>query len=65
MDKTFFIIGSVSAGISVVLGAFGAHALRERLTPQLLETFETGPRAGELHLMKYIMLLRFCLSPMP
>lgn len=49
MDKTFFIIGAISAGLSVMLGAFGAHALRERLTPQLLETFETGVRYEIYH----------------
>lgn len=49
MDKTFFIIGAISAGVSVMLGAFGAHALRERLTPQLLETFETGVRYEIYH----------------
>jgi uncharacterized membrane protein YgdD (TMEM256/DUF423 family) len=49
MEKIFFIIGALSASLSVALGAFGAHALRERLTPQLLETFETGVRYEIYH----------------
>ncbi|HLX13212.1 MAG TPA: DUF423 domain-containing protein, partial [Bacteroidota bacterium] len=30
--------------LAVALGAFGAHALRERLAPDLLAVFETGVR---------------------
>lgn len=49
MEKIFFIIGASSGALSVALGAFGAHALRDRLTPQLLETFETGVRYEIYH----------------
>jgi uncharacterized membrane protein YgdD (TMEM256/DUF423 family) len=33
----------------VALGAFGAHALAPRLTPALLQAFETGQRHHLLH----------------
>ena len=33
---------ALSGAISIGLGAFGAHALRESLEPRLLETFQTG-----------------------
>jgi uncharacterized membrane protein YgdD (TMEM256/DUF423 family) len=49
MDRIFFLIGSVSAGIGVALGAFGAHSLRGRLTPDMLATFETGVRYQVYH----------------
>ncbi len=49
MEKLFFIIGALSGALSVALGAFGAHALRERLTAQLLDTFETGVRYEIYH----------------
>lgn len=49
MEKLFFIIGAVSGALSVVLGAFGAHALRDTLTAQLLDTFETGVRYEIYH----------------
>lgn len=49
MEKVFFLIGALSGAVSVALGAFGAHALRERLTPQLLDTFETGVRYEIYH----------------
>ncbi len=49
MDRIFFLLGSLSAGLGVALGAFGAHGLRARLTPDLLATFETGVRYQVYH----------------
>lgn len=44
MDRVFFIMGAVLAA-----GAFGAHALGGRLTPELLAAFETGVRYHLIH----------------
>ena len=49
MDRIFFMIGAIAGGIGVGLGAFGAHGLRERLTPELLAIFETGVRYHMYH----------------
>jgi uncharacterized membrane protein YgdD (TMEM256/DUF423 family) len=49
MDRLFFSIGAVSAMISVAAGAFGAHALRARLSPEYLATFETAARYQMYH----------------
>ncbi len=49
MDRIFFLLGSLSAGLGVALGAFGAHGLRDRLTADLLATFETGVRYQVYH----------------
>ncbi|HEY7637833.1 MAG TPA: DUF423 domain-containing protein [Gemmatimonadales bacterium] len=49
MDATFFRLGALSALIAVAAGAFGAHALRTRLTPDLLTVFETGARYQMYH----------------
>ena len=49
MDRIFFAIGSASALIAVGAGAFGAHGLRTRLTPDLLAVFETGARYQMYH----------------
>ena len=46
---TFFGLGALSALISVAAGAFGAHALRERLAPEMLVVFETGARYQMYH----------------
>jgi uncharacterized membrane protein YgdD (TMEM256/DUF423 family) len=49
MDRTFLALGAASAAISVAAGAFGAHALRARLAPDLLATFETAARYQMYH----------------
>lgn len=49
MSRTFFVLGALSAGTAVTLGAFGAHGLRARLTADLLATFEVGVRYQMYH----------------
>src|SRR5438094_10650357 len=49
MDRTFMLIGAVAAFIGVGFGAFGAHALRGRLSPDMLAVFETGVRYQMYH----------------
>lgn len=44
MDRTFFVIGCAGAFLGVAAGAFGAHALRNRLSSDMLSVFETGVR---------------------
>lgn len=39
-----FQTGAILAALGVALGAFAAHALKARLTPELLANFETGVR---------------------
>jgi uncharacterized membrane protein YgdD (TMEM256/DUF423 family) len=40
--KLWLIISAVSGFTAVSIGAFGAHGLRETLTPQMLEVYKTG-----------------------
>lgn len=42
MERNFFIIASLFGGLSVALGAFGAHALRGRIEESLLANYQTG-----------------------
>ncbi len=49
MERLFFALASISGGLAVALGAFGAHGLRDRLTPDSLATFETGVRYEMYH----------------
>ena len=49
MDKVFFVIGSIAAGLAVALGAFGAHGLRASLSADMLANFETGVRYQMYH----------------
>ena len=47
--RVFFLLGAVSAFLAVAAGAFGAHALKTRLTPELLGVFEVGVRYQMYH----------------
>jgi uncharacterized membrane protein YgdD (TMEM256/DUF423 family) len=49
MDRLFFTLGALSGFIGVALGAFAAHGLKSRLTPELLATFEIGVRYQMYH----------------
>ncbi len=45
----WFATGALAAAAGVILGAFGAHGLRSRVSPQALATFETGARYHMIH----------------
>jgi uncharacterized membrane protein YgdD (TMEM256/DUF423 family) len=49
VDRLFFAIGAALAGLAVAAGAFGAHALKERLDPELLQIFDTAARYHMIH----------------
>ena len=49
MERIFMILGSLSGGLAVALGAFGAHSLRARLSLDQLAIFETGVRYEMYH----------------
>src|SRR5689334_1538034 len=49
MDKTFLLIGALAGFLAVAFGAFGAHALRGRLSPEMLVVFETAVRYQMYH----------------
>ena len=49
MDRIFATLGALSGFIAVGAGAFGAHGLKARLTPDLLAAFDTGARYQMLH----------------
>ncbi len=49
MERTFILFAAIFGGLGVALGAFGAHALRDRLSVDLLAIFETGVRYQVYH----------------
>jgi uncharacterized membrane protein YgdD (TMEM256/DUF423 family) len=56
MERLFLMTGALSAGLSVAAGAFGAHALRARVEPRLLEVFETGARYQMYHALALLVV---------
>jgi uncharacterized membrane protein YgdD (TMEM256/DUF423 family) len=55
MDRTFLLLGALFGFLAVALGAFGAHALRARLAPDMLAVFETGVRYHMYHALALIL----------
>lgn len=56
MTRLFFGLGAVAAGLAVMLGAFGAHALEGRVTPERLQTFEIGVRYQMYHALALLFV---------
>lgn len=50
----WIVLGAFTGGLSVVLGAFGAHALKAKLSPDALAVFETGVRYQMYHALALI-----------
>ena len=47
--RLWIAFGALSGMISVAMGAFGAHALAEKLDPRSLEVFKTGAHYQMTH----------------
>ena len=49
MDRLFLAAAGLFGFLAVGAGAFGAHALRERIPPERMQTFEAGVRYTLYH----------------
>jgi uncharacterized membrane protein YgdD (TMEM256/DUF423 family) len=49
MTRVFLATASLLGALGVALGAFGAHALRDRVEPRLLEVWQTGVHYHLVH----------------
>jgi uncharacterized membrane protein YgdD (TMEM256/DUF423 family) len=56
MDRTFLLLGALAGFLAVAFGAFGAHALRSRLSPDMLAVFETGVRYQMYHALALLLV---------
>lgn len=56
MMKIFLLLGSLNAFLSVALGAFGAHALKAKLTPDKLDVYQTGVHYHMIHAIALILI---------
>jgi uncharacterized membrane protein YgdD (TMEM256/DUF423 family) len=56
VDRLFIRLGAVASFVGVALGAFGAHALRARLSADHLAAFETGVRYQLLHALALVLV---------
>jgi len=49
VDRRLYLCAALAGFAGVALGAFGAHALRGNVSPELLNTFEAGARYQMYH----------------
>jgi uncharacterized membrane protein YgdD (TMEM256/DUF423 family) len=54
--KVFLIIGAVNAFLAVLLGAFGAHALKARIPAELLASYHTGNQYHLYHALGLLLI---------
>jgi uncharacterized membrane protein YgdD (TMEM256/DUF423 family) len=69
MDRLFITVAALSGFVAVAAGAFGAHALRERLSAGSLDTFQTGAQYEMYHALALlavgVLLGRFSIDGSP
>lgn len=56
LPKVIIIVAAFFGGSGVMLGAFGAHALRGQVEARLLETFQTGVQYQLVHAVALMVL---------
>ncbi|WP_209977872.1 DUF423 domain-containing protein [Paenibacillus eucommiae] len=54
--KIFVVLGSLNAFLAVALGAFGAHALKAKLSKEMLEIYQTGVQYHMIHAVGLILI---------
>lgn len=62
MYKPFLLIASILGAVSVIAGAFGAHALKEKLSAETLQIFETAVKYQFYHVFALITAGMLCQS---
>jgi len=60
MSRWFAVLGALSAFIAVAGGAFGAHALKASLRPELLAILETAARYQMFHALALLAVAWAC-----
>jgi uncharacterized membrane protein YgdD (TMEM256/DUF423 family) len=56
MDRVFLTLGALSGLVAVAAGAFGAHALRDRLSADMLSVFQTGVTYQMYHALALVLV---------
>jgi uncharacterized membrane protein YgdD (TMEM256/DUF423 family) len=56
MDKKIISTGAIFGMIAIILGAFGAHALKKFLSIEALSTFETGVKYQMYHALFLVLI---------
>jgi len=64
--KVFVLLGSINAFLGVALGAFGAHGLKSKVSPEMLVVWQTGVQYHLVHALALLLIGILChLMPDP
>ncbi|BAY43772.1 hypothetical protein SAMD00079811_13540 [Scytonema sp. HK-05] len=56
MTQIFLSLAAILGGLSVAAGAFGSHALREKISERSLEIFDIGARYQMYHALALLVV---------
>lgn len=54
--RLFITLGSINAALAVIFGAFGAHALKNRLSPEMLNVYQIGSHYHFYHALGMLIV---------
>jgi uncharacterized membrane protein YgdD (TMEM256/DUF423 family) len=54
--KILLVLGSINAALLVMLGAFGAHALKARLSEQMMSVYQTAVQYHFYHALGLLLI---------
>ena len=63
--KIFLFLGSLNAALAVLLGAFGAHALKLKLSEHMMSVYQTGNQYHFYHALGLLLLGTIALNLAP
>jgi uncharacterized membrane protein YgdD (TMEM256/DUF423 family) len=55
-NQTILISGAVFMALAVILGAFGAHALKTRLSPEIMQVYHTAVEYQFYHALGLLLI---------
>lgn len=56
MAKLFLLLGSINAALVVIIGAFGAHGLKNSLSGEMMTVYQTGVQYHFYHALGLIIV---------
>jgi uncharacterized membrane protein YgdD (TMEM256/DUF423 family) len=56
MNQIALLSGSIFGFLAIILGAFGAHLLKKKLTQEQLQSFETGVKYQMYHAIVLLVI---------
>lgn len=55
-SRLILLSGAIFLSVAVVLGAFGAHGLKSKISPEMLEVYQTGVQYHFYHALGLLLI---------